>query len=42
MQTILLEVRAGEGGMDSRLFMRDMGKMYYDYCRRIGASMECL
>ena len=42
MQTILLELRAGEGGMDSKLFMRDMAKMYSSYCVRIGASMECL
>lgn len=42
MQAILLELRAGEGGEDSRLFVRDMGKMYSGYCTRIGAVMECL
>ena len=42
MQTILLEIRAGEGGEDSRLFIRDMAKMYSVYCVRLNASMECL
>jgi protein subunit release factor A len=42
MQAILLELRSGEGGMDSKLFMRDMAKMYSSYCSRIGASLECL
>jgi protein subunit release factor A len=42
MQSILLELRAGEGGEDSRLFVRDMGRMYSSYCSRIGAAMECL
>jgi protein subunit release factor A len=42
MQTILLEIRAGEGGMDSKLFMTDMAKMYASYCVRFGAAMECL
>jgi len=42
MQTILLELRAGEGGMDSKLFMRDMAKMYSYYCNHLNASMECL
>jgi len=42
MQTILLEIRAGEGGNDSKLFIVDMAKMYSGYCSRLGASMECL
>lgn len=42
MQTILLEIRAGEGGQDSKLFMTDMAKMYSSYCSHIGAVMECL
>jgi protein subunit release factor A len=42
MQTILLEIRSGEGGMDSKLFIKDMAKMYYDYCVILNASMECL
>ena len=42
MQTILLEIRAGEGGEDSKLFTRDMYKMYQRYSNSINASMECL
>ena len=42
MQTILLEIRAGEGGEDSKLFMIDMAKMYAGYCGRLNATMECL
>jgi len=42
MQTILLEIRSGEGGEDSKLFMRDMAKMYSYYCSSLGAIMECL
>ena len=42
MQTILLEIRAGEGGEDSKLFVHDMCKMYRYYSNRINASMECL
>ena len=42
MQTILLELRAGEGGMDSKLFMKDMADMYSRYCAHINSVMECL
>jgi protein subunit release factor A len=42
MQTILLEIRSGEGGDDSKMFMKDMARMYVSYCVRLGASMECL
>jgi len=42
MKEILLEIRAGEGGEDSKLFMRDMARMYSSYCSYLGASMECL
>ena len=42
MKMIVLEIRAGEGGEDSKLFMKDMMKMYSLYVSRIGASMECL
>ena len=42
MKTLILEIRAGEGGEDSKLFMVDMIKMYASYASRIGASMECL
>jgi len=42
METVLLEIRAGEGGNDSKLFAKDMAKMYISYCKRIGAVQECL
>lgn len=42
MQEILLEIRAGEGGLDSKMFIIDMAKMYSYYCSSLGASMECL
>ena len=42
MQTILLEIRAGEGGEDSKLFMKDICKMYLKYCTLINASTQCL
>lgn len=42
MKEILLEIRSGEGGMDSKLFMRDMAKMYSGYCSSLGVLMECL
>ena len=42
MQAIILELRAGEGGEDSKLFMKDMVKMYLAYCSKLGAKQECL
>jgi len=42
MESIVLEIRSGEGGQDSRLFAADMAKMYVSYASRIGATMECL
>jgi len=42
METIVLEIRSGEGGEDSRLFSEDMAKMYISYARRIGAIVEYL
>lgn len=42
MKTIVLEIRAGEGGTDSKLFMKDMMKMYSMYATSIGAHLECL
>jgi protein subunit release factor A len=33
MSKIILELIAGEGGEDSKLFMNDMAKMYEGYCK---------
>ena len=42
MNKIVMEIRSGEGGKDSKLFARDMVKMYTSYSKKIGATMECL
>lgn len=42
MQKIILEIIAGEGGDDSKLFIVDMAKMYKAYAARKGFEMECL
>lgn len=42
MNKIILEIKAGEGGEDSKLFIRDMAKMYTKYAETIGAGLECL
>jgi len=42
MKTLVLEIRSGEGGDDSKLFLVDMMKMYHSYAARIGVSLECL
>jgi len=39
---IMLEIVAGEGGKDSKLFMHDMVKMYSSYCKAEDIGMECL
>lgn len=41
-EKLLLEVIAGEGGKDSKLFIVDMVKMYSGYCKAEGIGMECL
>ena len=42
MKALILEIRAGEGGDDSKLFAKDMVKMYTLYCGRNGMEMVCL
>ena len=42
MESAVLELRAGEGGEDSCLFLRDMVRMYDAYCAVAGVGMECL
>lgn len=42
MEKAILEIYAGEGGEDSKLFARDMVKMYTSYCKKQGWGVECL
>lgn len=42
MDKVILEIYAGEGGDDSKLFAKDMVKMYASYCSKQGWSVECL
>lgn len=42
MNEMLVEIRAGEGGEDSRLFVHDMFSMYCAYCTKNGMNVECL
>lgn len=42
MQKIIVEIRSGEGGADSKLFINDMAKMYMSYAKREGLVSECL
>jgi len=41
-EQIVLELKAGEGGEDSKLFLVDMVKMYQGYCKAEDISMDCL
>jgi len=36
MQSVIIEIRAGEGGDDSKLFIVDMAKMYMAYAVKLG------
>jgi protein subunit release factor A len=38
MESVILEIRPGEGGDDSKLFAADMAKMYAAYAGRIGMT----
>jgi len=40
MSALILEIRAGEGGMDSKLFIRDMAKMYTAYANKMNFSVD--
>ena len=42
MEKVILEIHAGEGGTDSKLFSKDMVKMYSSYCTKNNWDMECL
>jgi peptide chain release factor 1 len=42
MDKVLLELRAGEGGTDSKLFIKDMASMYEAYCNKSNLSFEQL
>jgi protein subunit release factor A len=42
MDKIILEIRSGEGGADSKLFIKDMCKMYTAYAKKEGMELECL
>lgn len=39
-EKIILEIRAGEGGMDSKMFAKDMAKMYNSYAEMMGLSVD--
>ena len=39
---VWMEVKAGEGGRDSRLFLQDLKRMYTRYCAVQGWDLECL
>lgn len=39
---VIIEVRAGEGGQDSRLFIQDMRRMYEKYFDACGWTHDCL
>ncbi len=39
---VLLEIRAGEGGADARLLVREQAKLYLRMCERSGAPVEIL
>jgi len=39
---LAIEIRAGEGGKDSKLFIQDMMKMYVGYSKKLGFDLECL
>lgn len=40
METISLEVYAGEGGMDAKLFVHELLSAYVKYAKRLGLSCE--
>ena len=42
MDKIILEIRSGEGGDDSKLFIKDMFKMYVSYAKKNNMEVECL
>ena len=42
MDKIFIEIRSGEGGRDSKLFIKDMAKMYMSYGKKLSVNMEYL
>ena len=40
MDSIILEIRPGEGGDDSKLFAKDMARMYVAYADRMGYACD--
>jgi len=40
MESVILEIRPGEGGEDSKLFAKDMARMYVAYANRIGFACD--
>jgi peptide chain release factor 1 len=40
MENIIVEIRAGEGGKDSKLFAKDMSKMYVHYAENSGCTVD--
>jgi protein subunit release factor A len=39
-EKIILEIRAGEGGTDSKMFAKDMARMYESYASKMGFSVD--
>jgi len=42
IHSIIMEIRAGTGGSEAALFVRDLCEMYTHYCERKGFSIEVL
>ena len=42
ISSVILEIRAGTGGMEAALFARDLYQMYLRYCERRGFKVEVL
>lgn len=40
MAAIILEIRSGEGGNDSKLFIKDMAKMYTAYAAKMNFNVD--
>lgn len=39
-ESILVEIRAGEGGDDAKLLVREQARVYERYCARLGLQAD--